>query len=132
MGKTIHTARSDEYFAGLFDGEGCVYVQTCGQFSLRAAVRMMTREPLDALRVRYGGGIYAETRKDGKTIFLWTVNAQNAIHFLGAIQPFVLNKRRQVEVALCYKSLIGRGNAHRTTERLAIANELKMLKKEYI
>jgi len=95
------------YAAGIFDGEGCVYVVGGdGQVwthGLRVKVAMCDPEPIKYLYDNYGGTIRNYMPRDGRgkrVVFIWNTATHDSLAFLEAIEPYVLGKRTQLLIAL--------------------------------
>jgi hypothetical protein len=82
-------ATSDEYLAGLFDGEGCVsmHLAKAGYVSVHVKVSMCDRAPVAALFARFGGSMSdgKQITKTGRQVYTWS--AFNAESF-EALQVF--------------------------------------------
>lgn len=103
---------SDQYIAGLFDGEGTLRISYNGkQYQLLASLGMTDRRPIDALSNRFGGWI--ETRSNAgtnwKAVFIWRASSKGALLLIEAIGPYLLVKNEQVRVALEFQKLVGTG-----------------------
>lgn len=102
------------YLAGIFDGEGCLYIKESYRPSLKAVSRRSvlracvvicnTHLPLlEAIQACYGGAITSkrlEYYKGRKARQSWELywNGQNEIAFLmEAVRPYLIIKRDQVE-----------------------------------
>jgi hypothetical protein len=109
----------DELFlawaAGFFDGEGCVLVEMSKEkgckhgyrTSLHATVTQTSLPCLDLFLKRFGGGITSAEHKtpSGRrwaVQYRWSVRNENALEFLRSIEPYVVVKKEQVQVALAY------------------------------
>lgn len=95
----------DSYFAGLIDGEGSLIFRRnkgLGQFTFMAACGMVTPEPLEALKAKFGGGIYVSKSKNGfRDVYKWSIqNEKGVYHFIKAIRPWLLVKHRQADTIL--------------------------------
>ena len=89
------------YFAGLFDGEGCVLVSQ--QSSLLVEIAMSDKLPLTTLLDIYGGSVGAYKKSASiKTVYQYTLAGREALNFLEDILPYSLNKRPQIELALTF------------------------------
>lgn len=107
----------DGYFAGFFDGEGCIMVN-------RYASRIETRTPRYQLRVTvtnthhgilkrfqevYGGTIHRQILRNGKESpkwqprWLWVVSSEPAANFLSRIEPFLMVKHEEAAEALRFR-----------------------------
>lgn len=97
-----------EYYAGLFDAEGCISLTPMGSIKVRLN---NTRKSIpDLFQKRFGGTIYKET-KTAKTMWNWYLNAENIVDFCSQIIPYSRIKRKQLELLLSYK------NSNRVTRR---------------
>lgn len=125
------------YFAGLFDGEGYVTCQKYKRGSwIVVGLGMTDREPIDLLAITFGGHVKTEHKRSGwKTLYRWVVTGPNARAFLQMIQPLCVVKKRRIELALEYCSLL-RPHGSRLAQtqeviarRDAILAELQLLNK---
>lgn len=102
---------TDEYFAGLFDGEGCITIargRTRGSvrpsFELRCIVNMTTPGlgALTALHRTYGGYLTRHCRRKGvlSEQQSWVATGAPAAAFLTRVLPYLLVKRDEAEYAL--------------------------------
>ena len=111
------------YTAGLFDGEGCVRLQRNqnGKYGLRCYIAQKDPRPLEWVAERFGGKInyFANNGK----ICHWYRFGADAVLFLVAVEPFLIVKRAQVQLAV-------RSWPDKMTEEVAL--ELSRMKKELI
>ena len=111
---------SNEYFAGLFDGEGCVMATTPGVTAageIRSRVRRfpsfqvvttigLTHEGIiREIHEQFGGSFlrndyFTRVNKMNRMQFVWKAQSKSAYRFLIAIQPFAAIKREQIELAI--------------------------------
>jgi len=85
------------YAAGFFDGEGHVRTDMRnGYLSLSCRVAQTRREVLDMLSAQFGGHVRFQSNKTGGCYFL-DLNGRDAARFLGAIFPYLIVKRAEVE-----------------------------------
>lgn len=120
--------------AGFFDGEGTVDIRlrrTHGgkyiRFELRCQIVQRDRMPLELISRRFGGSIQDNK---GRSCGAWVASTQTAVAFLREIQPHVIAKAAQVDVALRFAALpVGRRGVSMTQEqinaRLALMAELR-------
>ena len=88
---------SNEYLAGFFDGEGCVYITPDGR--LQVGVTQKNPEVLDVFKKRFGGNIRFKDRA-GAT-YQWTIGAKkDCLIFLNAIYPYSFGKKKEIEVGI--------------------------------
>lgn len=98
--------RSDEYFAGFFDGEGYVgvsYQEAWNAYMIRVSVVNNNKPVLLLFKEKYGGTIRPPSDKKAynmKGAWTWWIHGQPAIDFLQNILPYVFVKRPQVELAI--------------------------------
>ena len=104
----------DAYFAGLFDGEGCVSInKTSGGikrkykrngFQLRVSVTNTNLDILYALQNRYGGKVYIREKANARNYGNWITVSNQTIHPLSSWLPFLIIKKEQAKVALDFQS----------------------------
>jgi hypothetical protein len=117
------------YFAGLFDGEGCVgFARVRSSYFVRVLVVNTNREVLEYLQECFGGDIKAHRRKSGwKQSWQWRLSWSAAINFLELIEPWLRIKENQAHLAFCwdyYRPGPGRGPIkERKRKEAAAAND---------
>ena len=91
------------YIAGIFDGEGCVYVRTNCR-SIDAQIDMTDLDILERVKIIFGGTIYGPyNRPDRKPIYIWRAGRREQVwKFLDTIYP-LLGYRRQTKIDNCEK-----------------------------
>ena len=121
---------SPQWLAGFFDGEGCVGVYTNGN-STKLDVSVAQKDPgiLAIISLKFPSKVtYA--KKDGTHHIAWC--GRNALPFLEFIKDHTIVKKRQVDLAIEFASLIVIKGTDVPNEwvvrRLQIAEELKRLK----
>lgn len=97
------------YFAGLFDGEGCIIInkrkRPYGTYYYLQCHLSMTHKPvIDMLQFCYPGQVYIRDRKPGvwKKQYDWCLNSTDAYNFIKDIQPYALVKREEIDAAIAY------------------------------
>lgn len=102
--------RSDDYFAGVFDGEGSVSMslRKDGYIGVVVSVVMCDRAPVEQFYARFGGrfedGRY--TTKTGRSIYRWTVHNSEALEALETFSALCLIKNVVAKAALpCVRSM---------------------------
>jgi hypothetical protein len=110
------------YWAGYFDGEGCVRIDD----GVRVSV---TNTYLPALRslVRAHGGrvrLHALGEWPKRNTFVWEANGPTACDFLRKVLPYLVEKHRQAVLALAWPD-----HKPGSTQRSLILIELKALKR---
>lgn len=91
-----------EYFAGHFDGEGCLTMSRHNKgWRLEAKVSVSHFPVLEAYRTHWGGFVYPVVKTKNKRMWRWTLNQQAQLHtFLTSIDPFIMEKRPQFIIGL--------------------------------
>lgn len=118
------------YFAGLFDGEGCVqaYINNKGPRNSRNGLEMRLTmsnadpEPLEILVEVIGGSISlkALSKRNPRWAdnWLWRISGINAEEFAKEILPYSIIKHAQLEMWLELRSFVARGFRQFTKEEL--------------
>lgn len=97
------------YLAGLFDGEGCVFIsrkKSTGvnpSYGVSVSISNCHRGILELLRRAYGGYVkhYNETRPNQRDWFTWQLSGgKMAASFLTAIRPYSIIKAEEIDLAL--------------------------------
>jgi hypothetical protein len=97
------------YMAGIFDGEGSVFIRTRGKDGIPDSIVMTitNSDPriMKWLKENFGGLINRSIHKGrvGRLpCWVWTVNSRLAVSILREILPYLIIKRDQTEVAIAY------------------------------
>ena len=101
---TADFVMTDEYCAGIFDGDGTVSIRKRSKASgatgyhVHVVVYNMNADLLDGLRAEFGGVVYWRTgnRHCGE----WMISCRQAKTFLRRVLPFLIIKRERAELAL--------------------------------
>lgn len=125
------------WFAGLFDGEGCISLTYPARtFRIRVTISNTHKPTVDTL-MRFGGSIWKEsvrTQRRYKTqLYGWTSSGKAAVDFLKYIYPYTLTRKAQIDVVLWIYNKIPKergqcrwkGNEHLTKEALRRLNEAR-------
>ena len=106
------------YFAGLLDGEGCIWIHS-GQkgkhrgdfWQLRVSMVNTNPTPLIEAKELFGGSVTL-THKGGdygnihwRPTFTWCVVAKVATRFLMQVLPFLVIKKQEAAEALAFKRI---------------------------
>ncbi len=105
------------YFAGLLDGEGCIYIQK-GIFNgiegyrIKMAIGMTNKTPLNWLSKHIGGKVY-NAKPSGlntKECFQWVVNMREGNNILKQALPYLIVKKKQAinYIKFCATSFFGK------------------------
>ena len=93
------------YEAGLFDGEGSIYITGRQRNSTIAIKLTNTDKKLCQLYYDQWGGSIQEIKPNKpnvKTLYRWSIYGKKAKPFLIAIQPYSIHKRQLIMTALEY------------------------------
>ena len=128
------------YFAGILDGEGCVtisYHQKRNTHRMRLLVVNTNKDVIDWLSNNFGGHVYeikrhSQRNPKWKKRFEWHfVPSREYQWVLKGILPFLIIKKRQVEIALAFMATIGKSKYRLSPEqfnlRESLHQELKKL-----
>jgi hypothetical protein len=119
-----------EYIAGFFDGEGSVgvYRNGRGTYHLRTQltqnVSPLVTELLMGLREEFGGNLSKQRTTHGVK-YNWQLNSGKAVTFLATIEPMLLLKKEQANVAIAWWQTVAR----RQADGPVVCSTLKALKK---
>jgi len=98
------TQPTDQYFAGLFDGEGCVtiHLAKANSVNLVVQVSMCDREPVVAMHHRFGGRFVdgKHQTKSGRNVYVWNVYNAEAVEALELFSEQCLVKKVVAQAAL--------------------------------
>lgn len=102
---------TDAYAAGLFDGEGCVYIAAKGKWHYpRTDIGMtMKGKPLlEMMAKKYGGKLrrYRKATDKWEEAWTWTLLNRDTERFLRAIQPHLVIKHEQVRLTLKFLEMV--------------------------
>ena len=100
------------YYAGLFDGEGCISInhhkpqrgRRTEQHTLRCHVAMNNQDLIYSLKEHFKGNVkFSEKSKKNPhwhDIWTWTVESNQALAFLQTIYPFLRLKQPEAILAI--------------------------------
>lgn len=108
--------------AGLIDGEGCIMIRG----SVAVDVQSTSRHLIQRLHDILGGRCSVESRRtrQNRAVFRWRIYGQEAVAALDHLLPFLVEKKKQAQLACCYYSYLP-GSAMRES----IKKRIKQLKK---
>jgi LAGLIDADG-like domain len=117
------------YFAGFFDGEGCISGDK--KHSLRLALVNTDKRILEYFKSRYGGNIRQFVRHDGwSACWIWELGDMRQIEsILLQLLPYLIVKREQAKVAL---NICRLWHKRDNLERLELFSKLKSLKQDTV
>lgn len=104
------------FFAGYFDGEGCVYIgkkkpsgdQQSFVYGLMVSLSSTNPAILVELKHFYGGSIHRHNQRqeNRKPAWKWQLSPRLADIFLKDILPFISIKKKEVELAIEFRKRI--------------------------
>jgi len=96
-----------EYLAGLFDGEGSIFItSTTNKYGkhhlyLRVGINITNKYIPTLYHNRFGGNIGTiPSRGNRKIQWYWRVSGEDADNFIKTIQPYLLIKKYQAQIAI--------------------------------
>ncbi len=128
-----------KYLAGLFDGEGHIGISQTNPtgshismiFALQASIANNHRGVLEQIQIEYGGGISSSRN-------CWTLQwtSKNAADFLRKIEPYLIIKKEQADLALEFDRLVRQSSSQRKIrltndeieDRLWFSNEIRRVR----
>ena len=118
------------WFAGFFDGEGCVRIDKVRgglAYGLSVSISNTYHPSLIVYEQTFGGHISNSKTRPGrqhKRLWEWNANGVTAYNFLVAIEPYMLVKKEQANIAIEYYKLYGnRPGPHGRTDRDKVLQE---------
>jgi len=99
---------SNEYVAGFFDGEGCVSINTTGRCTI--SITQKNPEVLYLIQKQYGGNVHCKWKKHFECSHWLTNGKQDVIRFLNLIKPYVVVKKKEIDLGLQAAALVRDGN----------------------
>ena len=108
---------------GLVDGEGCVSIH---RGTVKLDVQSTSRITIETLFKFLGGKCAVENRrtKMGRPVFRWTLYGQNARQCLYKLIPYMVEKKRQAQLAVSFYNF-----PSNSAMRESIKRRLKALKR---
>lgn len=105
-----------QYYAGLFDGEGCVRIDRQNpsnknrnrkpSYSLSVMLKMTDEKTVKSIKNYFKcGKIYIETFEYKKTTYKWECYANDAKNFLELLYPYLKTKKSQAYYAIQFQTL---------------------------
>jgi len=98
----ILTTMEIAYFAGLFDGEGCISIVRGGP-TITVAVVQVDRRPLDLLAARFGGSVMPHGKPVKEThhqAYRWQIYSGRARDFLRTVRPYLIVKAEKTDLVM--------------------------------
>ena len=104
-GKLRSDAQTDAYFAGYFDGEGCITLHKRGPGvmpRIRITVKSANLPCLLAMKTRFGGTVILSSPPcpRRKSQYRWRIGSmQDCLAFIVAVEQYSIEKREQLTLA---------------------------------
>lgn len=99
------------YYAGLFDGEGCVSINKVkavkgrrDSFQLRVSVTSTNEEVIRMMPGAFGGTVLARERAKAQDFWNWVAVARQARDFLHLVKPDLIIKKQQARVGIKFQN----------------------------
>lgn len=113
---------SAEYIAGLFDGEGSIFIAEKHRTHQRAVSHIMTvsitntnQRILKDVKARFGGSVSGPqrpAREQEKNFYGWRASSLIARRFLEEIYPYLRIKSNAAWLAICFQEHIPKPGRH--------------------
>lgn len=110
--------------AGFFDGEGCILITNNSKGpgkargkALRIVVAQIDRRPLEFLQDIFGGVICQNRQRGGKILWQWYVSSVTAASALRDMEPMLIGKRDEAQLALEFQDRRNPSGIHRTADQ---------------
>lgn len=120
------------YMAGFFDGEGCICIgKGKGGLGLVCSVVQCNEWILQLFKMSFGGNVRLRQpyKPERYRTFSWSICSKKAMAFLRVIQPYLMLKRAEAEVAIQFQMAKGRSGRHLTEGQKAVEETQRILVK---
>lgn len=103
---------TDQYFAGLFDGEGTFCAvkrnEAGSKFTFRAVIAMCDEEPIYLFGKRFSGNVTYRTpqRIGWKGTYRWEASGWRAVELAEILRPYLIVKKRHALLLIEAKSYL--------------------------
>ena len=116
-----------QYWAGFFDGEGCISCSRNDKGTLHVSVSITNTNLsiLDALARQYGGKVYFKNKYSTKHSQAYSWQTQKYSNFISDILPFLLIKKEQALLALDFLRTIDK-----SVNKKGLSDEVKLKREE--
>lgn len=110
------------YFAAIVDGEGTIGIKRSKRrYHISLYVKNTSKELMDYLKDNYAGTVYGpyESKEENwKDKFLWECSGKEAIKLIKQIEPYLVIKQEQAELAIAAWKDIFKNNYHNGADRI--------------
>ena len=119
-----------EYCAGLFDGEGCIFVMQAKQYNtLLLRVVMVEAGPLQMMAETVGGKVTkGKVTTEGRQSWDWSVSGSTALVVLRRLRPYLIGKAKEADVVLMWYPEPEWGHKPDMEARQYVRDELQYLR----
>ena len=110
------------YFAGFFDGEGCIAIsrqshqykgQPSQHYRLEVVVGSTNHWIIELMKFQFGGAVYCDRRdnhpKSHRPFWRWMICSNKAVIFLQEMLPYLKLKKAEAEIAIKWQNKKHRG-----------------------
>ena len=106
------TSSDLSYFAGFFDGEGCITIAKTKpsfgrlrpRFALSVRVVQANEWIIQLFKFYFGGKVYLRPSIEYRQQWMWEVNNKKAVPFLRLILPYLKLKKSEAELAIEFQT----------------------------
>ncbi len=113
------------YFAGFFDGEGCICIASqrsqykekiFRHYRLEVVIGSTNHWIIELMKMQFGGYVYLDKRDNRPTLthrpfWRWMICSKQAMSFLQEILPYLHLKKAEAEIAITWQSQRRKGKS---------------------
>jgi transposase-like protein len=104
------------YWAGFFDGEGCITVNGDGRMQI--SITQKGSEVLDIAKIQFGGNVYYKDKKYSD-IYNWRLSkVSDVLRFLQSIYPYSIIKKEDIRLGIKLAKLNSTGRGQNGYEEI--------------
>ncbi len=116
------------YFAGFFDGEGCVNIwraRKTNSYQVRVVISSTNKGIMEKFQGKFGGSIstIVSVQGNNKPFWIWKISGTDVTKFLVMIQPYSILKNEQIKIGLRLRKMIE--EKRKTRKDVLVKKELK-------
>lgn len=106
------TANDHAWAAGIIDADGHITIakKKSGYYSLTVVAAQVGEElppVIEKLHLLYGGNLWQAKPSMRRQMWHWQVTSSAAERVLRSVLPYLVGKRRQADIGLRYRALVG-------------------------
>lgn len=126
------------YFAGFFDGEGCISIATqrsewkdkpIKNYRLECVVGSTNHWIIELMKFQFGGAVYCDRRDNHpvshRPFWRWMICSKQALAFLREVYPYLRLKKPEADIAIKWQEKRKRGQ--RQTDEIRAVNEAQKI-----